>query len=220
MQPQARLSVSVTDTHVPGDDSTIPKGKKRSSTVRPEPVTDEERAEYTVELQWLSENYPKTRADCVDMEGPCPFVGCRFNLYLDTNESSGSMKINFPDLDFDDLEETCALNMAKRSKGGSTLEDVGQVMNLTRERVRQIEAKALARLQSAGVFIPEDAVGLGHTVVPLDLYAPGRIEAGDAMGVRAIGWFTDRRWRKNIVRDDSDGPPLDGKGRREDKEGG
>ena len=32
--------------------------------------------------------------------------------------------------------------------GGTTLEDVGAIMNLTRERIRQVEVKALAKLEA------------------------------------------------------------------------
>jgi hypothetical protein len=33
-------------------------------------------------------------------------------------------------------------------RGGTTLEDVGAIMNLTRERIRQVEVKALAKLEA------------------------------------------------------------------------
>jgi hypothetical protein len=46
------------------------------------------------------------------------------------------------------MNESCALDVADR--GGTTLEDVGAIMNLTRERIRQLEVKALAKLQALG----------------------------------------------------------------------
>ena len=42
------------------------------------------------------------------------------------------------------MNETCALDVADR--GGTTLEEVGAIMNLTRERIRQVEVKGLAKL--------------------------------------------------------------------------
>lgn len=90
---------------------------------------------------------PRTRAECVDGPRPCPFVGCKFALYLDVNERTGSITLNFPDLEPDELSESCALDVADR--GGETLEDVGAIMNLTRERIRQLEVRALARLERA-----------------------------------------------------------------------
>ncbi len=44
------------------------------------------------------------------------------------------------------MKETCALDVADR--GGTTLEDVGAIMNLTRERIRQVEVRALAKLEA------------------------------------------------------------------------
>lgn len=87
---------------------------------------------------------PKTRADCVDGVRPCPYVSCAHNLYLDVS-STGAIKLNFPDLEVWELGESCALDLAARE--GCTLEEVGGAMNLTRERVRQIEVKALAKLE-------------------------------------------------------------------------
>ncbi len=87
---------------------------------------------------------PVTRAQCANGERPCPFVSCKYHLYLDVNPDTGSIKINFPDTEVWDLEETCALDISKR--GGVTLEEVGIIMNLTRERVRQLEMSGLTKL--------------------------------------------------------------------------
>lgn len=89
---------------------------------------------------------PATRRDCNDIARPrpCPFVGCRHHLYLDINAETGSIKLNFPDLEPWELEHTCSLDVAEM--GGLTLDEVGVFMNLTRERIRQIEARALMAL--------------------------------------------------------------------------
>ena len=89
---------------------------------------------------------PKSRAECKDMERPCPFVSCKYHLYIDVHPVRGSIKLNFPDLEIWEMTETCALDVADR--GGITLEEVGEIMNLTRERVRQVETAGLARLQN------------------------------------------------------------------------
>jgi len=88
---------------------------------------------------------PKTRSECKDMERPCPFVSCKYHLYIDVHPVRGSIKLNFPDIEIWEMTETCALDVADR--GGITLEEVGEIMNLTRERVRQVETAGLARLQ-------------------------------------------------------------------------
>jgi hypothetical protein len=89
---------------------------------------------------------PKTRAECLDGERPCPFVSCKHHLYLDVSARTGAIKLNFPDLEVWEMTETCALDVADR--GGTTLEEVGAIMNLTRERIRQVEVKGLAKLQA------------------------------------------------------------------------
>ncbi len=89
---------------------------------------------------------PKMREDCGQGERPCPFVSCKHHLYLDVSARTGAIKLNFPDLEVWEMTETCALDVADR--GGTTLEEVGAIMNLTRERIRQVEVKGLAKLEA------------------------------------------------------------------------
>ena len=84
---------------------------------------------------------PKTRGDCVSVPRPCPYVSCKYHLYLDPDPDRGSIKFNFPDKDPDELSESCSLDIADR--GGITLREVATILRLTRERVRQIEAEVL-----------------------------------------------------------------------------
>lgn len=88
---------------------------------------------------------PRTRAECTCFERPCPYVSCKHHLYLDVNPATGSIKLNFPDLEVWEMQETCALDVADR--GGITLEEVGEIMNLTRERIRQVELRGLEKLR-------------------------------------------------------------------------
>lgn len=90
---------------------------------------------------------PVTRADCEGSARPCVFVSCRHHLYLDVHPRYGSIKLNFPDMDPDELEETCSLDVA--DWGGRTLEYVADLMNLTRERARQIEMQPFEKLARA-----------------------------------------------------------------------
>jgi hypothetical protein len=90
---------------------------------------------------------PRSRSQCGEEARPCPWVSCKHHLYLDVNPETGSIKINFPDLEPWDMVETCSLDIAER--GGITLEEVGEIMNLTRERIRQVEVRGLLKLRMA-----------------------------------------------------------------------
>ena len=98
-------------------------------------------------LKTIDDSRPRTRADCVNGPRPCLFVSCKHNLYLDVNPETGSIKLNFPDKEIWELEHTCALDVAE--KGGITLEEVGEIMNITRERIRQVETRGLMKLREA-----------------------------------------------------------------------
>ena len=80
------------------------------------------------------------------MPRPCPYVGCRHNLYLDVR-SDGTIKRTFPGTRPDEMIESCSLDVAAR--GEMVLERVAALMGVTRERVRQIEARLLQQLHSA-----------------------------------------------------------------------
>jgi hypothetical protein len=89
---------------------------------------------------------PRVRADCLDVPRPCPFVSCRYNLFLDVGPN-GSLRSNFREWDPELLDPSmCALDHAER--GGLTLQEVGHICKLTRERVRQLVEKSAAKLST------------------------------------------------------------------------
>lgn len=97
---------------------------------------------------------PAVRNDCWDFDlgapkgpRPCPFVGCKYNLYLDMQPSERDIKLNFPHLNPWQMaaDRSCVLDIAEM--GGQTLEEVGTSYNLTRERARQIEVGALFKIR-------------------------------------------------------------------------
>ena len=87
---------------------------------------------------------PRNRSECIEGPRPCPWVGCKYHLYLDVSKI-GSIRYNFPDLEPWELANTCALDIAER--GGCTLDEIGMLMNVVRERGRQIEKAALNKLR-------------------------------------------------------------------------
>src|SRR5215470_3810296 len=138
------------------ENSTAPEARRRSKTMsRKEMARDLRRRRLSGEvdpeeqelLKLIDRQRPRTRADCMNGPRPCLFVSCKHNLYLDVNPETGSIKLNFPDKEIWELEHTCALDVAE--KGGITLEEVGAIMNLTRERIRQVETRGLMKLREA-----------------------------------------------------------------------
>lgn len=91
---------------------------------------------------------PSSRGECANVARPCPYVSCKYHLYIDVNPNTGSIKVNFPDLEVWELQQSCALDVAEQ--GGITLEEVGEILNLTRERIRQVEVRGLMKLKDAG----------------------------------------------------------------------
>lgn len=105
---------------------------------------------------------PTCRSECADVPRPCPFVSCRHHLYLDVNETTGTIKFNHPDIEPDQMVASCSLDVA--DEGGATLEAVAVTLGLTRERVRQVEVlasrKAKALVERSGI---EDSPDRQHS---------------------------------------------------------
>ena len=120
-------------------------GRVRSKTIAPKRLTREEKREAMILVYPEGVARPRHRGDCLNMQRPCPFVSCEHHLYLDVNPNSGAIKLNFPHLEVWEMAETCALDVADR--GGITLEEVGAILNLTRERIRQVEVRGLGKLR-------------------------------------------------------------------------
>ncbi len=131
------------------------RGRRRSKTMSRKEIARELRRqrafglidrELEATIQEMEAARPRSRADCAGAQRPCMFVSCKHHLYLDVNPETGSIKLNFPDKEIWEMEETCALDVADR--GGITLEEVGSIMNLTRERIRQVETRGLLKLRA------------------------------------------------------------------------
>ena len=133
--------------HLAGDPRPIVR-RARAKTIAMKRLTKEElrigALLYPERTYWR----PKSRGECANVARPCPYVSCKYHLYIDVNPTTGSIKINFPDLEVWELTHSCALDVA--GQGGITLEEVGEILNLTRERIRQVEVRGLLKLREAG----------------------------------------------------------------------
>ena len=146
---------------------------------------------------------PEVRSDCVGGARPCPYVSCKHHLYLDVSARTGAIKLNFPDLEVWEMTETCALDVADR--GGTTLEEVGAIMNLTRERIRQVEVKGLAKLAALRDMLAlrdyVDEGPMGKRRLPV--ITPGPEGEGEAAEADEADEFDDEDAAADSVHEDA-----------------
>ena len=128
-----------------GESGTKAKGRPKTMSRREIQREERRRQKAGDVLEVIPYERPINRSECRTSARPCLYVACKYHLYLDVNPETGSIKMNFPEVEVWELEETCSLDVAER--GGITLEEVGEILNLTRERVRQVEASGLSKMR-------------------------------------------------------------------------
>lgn len=120
---------------------------------------------------------PTTYADCRRLvgDGPCPYVGCRYHLFFETTSGkrshgrrlAGAIGIGAKSARRDHIydheldmaaeevvageREWCSLRVVAANPDGLTRDQVGELMDLTKERVRQLEGQARDALAEADV---------------------------------------------------------------------
>lgn len=140
-------------------------GKSRLQALR------KEHERVVEELGGLPER-PQTYGECkallLGTVRPCPWVGCSHHLAIDVLPPSGTgggggLTYLYPawvdDEGVPDVEAmhreigTCALGIVAKRPDGMTLDEIGELLNLTRERVRQIETQGLRALRSLAELV-------------------------------------------------------------------
>lgn len=143
---------------------------------------------------------PRTRGECAPngngpwSHRPCPFVTCRHHLAIDVLSSGsissidggGGLRADATDAELENFAErissfvaeaagpSCSLDVA--DVGPHALVDVGEVLRVTRERVRQIQGAALRRAKlAAGRQLRTVLDGFGED----DSQRLARIERGE-----------------------------------------
>lgn len=134
-----------------------PPGRRPRRSLHPAKITLAEKATWEPLTPGWDAERPRTRGDCKDGPRPCPWASCRHHLLLEVSEDFGTIKLNHPGKSLDELEDTCALDVADRVDAGTAplfgreklmpLEKVGAHLGLTLERARQIEASSLEELK-------------------------------------------------------------------------
>lgn len=99
---------------------------------------------------WVADHPGEQPVDGPNAARPCPWARCKYHLFSDVRKN---LKLNFPHVDPDELGElkdTCVLDVA--DEGGIVLEEVGERLNVTRERARQLEERGLKKLKEGLPF--------------------------------------------------------------------
>lgn len=90
-------------------------------------------------METLISQYKLTKGRCLKCSEPCKDLKCRHHLYADLK--LWQIAAAAP------CSVTCTIKLG--TLGGMTLDDVGLYLGMTRERIRQIESKALTKLSGA-----------------------------------------------------------------------
>jgi hypothetical protein len=111
-------------------------------------------------MRQLVNHFEASGGRCTRGVEPCPRIDCRYHIHGDARPSQ---------VDAAPVPATtCSIKIADR--GGMTLEAVGEILGMTRERVRQIEVSARAKLQrrlsKLGYSLGDLAVDVGSAPLP------------------------------------------------------
>jgi len=117
------------------------------------------------ELELNNESRPKTRSECCPGGSkymrPCPWALCKFNMFGTLMTDGFQLKKGPPG--YNDMampgpvtspldlprEMSCLLDMVEAHPAGYTLDQVGEILGLTRERIRQIQESSLRKARIA-----------------------------------------------------------------------
>ena len=91
---------------------------------------------------------PRRRGDCIRAMRPCPWVSCRYHLFLDVNRRGSIIYRSTSDVaELHGMRYTCALDAA--DDGGHSERAVGRVIKQTGASVREQAMRALLKLRNA-----------------------------------------------------------------------
>lgn len=102
----------------------------------------------------LLPDLPANYGECYEMPRPCLFFRCRHNLWLDVKPESGSIRMNFPGQEPEDLEYTCSIDAAlgggPPAKWGVplSLARMGEIMNVTEVWAGQLVTEAIGEVKA------------------------------------------------------------------------
>jgi len=127
--------------------STIRRSPKLALCVRRAPAQEQvvQRFLYPEKV----EGRPEKRSECRGGCRPCPYVSCYWNNYL-TVTTNGTIRFPWGPLEPWEVpaEKSCLLDLIEANPSGMTLASIGEFIQCTRERVRQVEEIAFDNIKS------------------------------------------------------------------------
>ncbi len=112
---------------------------------------------------------PRTRGECQGGVRPCPFVSCRYHLFLDIDEETREIHLNYPGKEIFELENTCSLDIAE--KGEVPLPEVARILNVGQKAVRNLVSRSLATVRARAMpleLVETDSPGSTQDRKPVD----------------------------------------------------
>ena len=95
---------------------------------------------------WTMDDMPRRRSECLSRKRPCPWVRCKHHfIWLVWDKLRDKSNDEITDC-ITEMKFSCVLDIVDNYRE-MTLEQIGELLNLTRERVRQIEEKAITRIR-------------------------------------------------------------------------
>lgn len=90
---------------------------------------------------------PRTRAEC-GKQRPCPWISCKYHLYLDVNPQRGRITINYPNIPPWEMENSCVLDLIETSRGEMISKKIGEkALNMSRQAVCIIVLNGIRKIK-------------------------------------------------------------------------
>lgn len=98
---------------------------------------------------------PTRRSECRGGQRPCPWVSCRYHLYLDVDQDNGAIKFNHPDKEPWELEHSCAMDIIEEldEERHLKLGEIGKLFGVCDQRINELIDASLTDIARRNKFM-------------------------------------------------------------------
>lgn len=139
---------------------------------------------------------PQTRADCGQLSRPCNRYSCRHHMWPETERAGRPHYGRRPPPKLFREGESCVLDIVATNPDGMELKSIAGHMHVVRERVRQIEERALSKVRVANAvldMLEPIRQALSEQGIRLDVEYPQSSDVGAVQVLLIIGVDQHRR---------------------------